>query len=150
MLYFAYGSNLNRAHFCALCPAATAIGKAKLFGYRLVFKTFADIEPCLEGKVEGALWRVTAPCETALDRYEEIASGLYERRIVEVLGDADGRTVEAFTYRMTRQAWAAPSTTYLKLIEDGYRDFGLDMAALRFAMGRDQETPGQYATRPDA
>ena len=73
MLYFAYGSNLSIAAMAARCPAAVPISKATLPDHRLVFRTWADVEPCPGHGVPGVLWTITSACETALDLYEDIA-----------------------------------------------------------------------------
>ena len=44
MLYFAYGSNLNKQQMSIRCPKAKALGAAYIVGWRLVFRGVADIE----------------------------------------------------------------------------------------------------------
>nr|WP_102958979.1 gamma-glutamylcyclotransferase family protein [Mangrovicella endophytica] len=139
-LYFAYGSNLSKAHMAALCPGAEPVGAATLADYRLVFRTFADIEPAAGCNVVGGLWRVTAACEAALDAYENLDGGLYRR--IEILPQwlgpdaippADGQPEAApavFAYRMNEAGYAVPANAYLAVIEAGYRDFGLPVEPL--------------------
>ncbi|GGE15451.1 gamma-glutamylcyclotransferase [Aureimonas endophytica] len=135
MFYFAYGSNLCRRHFSALCPAAGLVGPARLVGYRLVFRGFADIEPAPGECVPGGLWRVTPACRAALDRYEEVERGLYRPVDVDVelvpREEGEGRSpIAAFSYRMLEEGYRPPVPAYLSVIAGGYRDFGWDETLL--------------------
>ena len=126
MLYFAYGSNLSVAAMKARCPAAVPISKATLPDHRLVFRTWADVEPCPGDSVPGVLWAITSACETALDLYEDIAGGLYRRLTVSVRQDGVTEPVRALVYRMNRGGYEAPSPDTLSLVQEGYADFGMD------------------------
>ena len=126
MLYFAYGSNLSVAAMKARCPAAVPISKATLPDHRLVFRTWADVEPSPGHSVPGVLWSITSACETALDLYEDIAGGLYRRLTVSVSRDGVAGAVDALIYRMNRAGYGPPDPDTLSLIEAGYADFGLD------------------------
>jgi len=57
MLYFAYGSNLDRRRFEARCPGSRPVAAAELRGYRLAFRGngHADIVRQKGGVVRGAL-----------------------------------------------------------------------------------------------
>ncbi len=44
-IYFAYGSNLNRAEMGIRCPDAEPLVPAELVDWRLTFRGVADIEP---------------------------------------------------------------------------------------------------------
>ena len=125
MHYFAYGSNLSIAAMTARCPAAVPISKATLPDHRLVFRTWADVEPCPGHSVPGVLWTITSACETALDLYEDIAGGLYRRLTVSVERDGAGGVVQALIYRMNRAGYEPPDRDTLSLIAAGYADFGL-------------------------
>ena len=127
MLYFAYGSNLLRSGMAARCPAAVPVSRGVLRDYRLVFRTFADVEPAVGSHVAGGLWRITPACLAALDAYEEVHAGLYRRRVLAVEA-AHGRPSDAILYRMCGAAAAPPEASYLAAILLGCRDFGLDDA----------------------
>ncbi len=126
MHYFAYGSNLSVAAMKARCPAAVPISKATLPDHRLVFRTWADVEPCPGYSVPGVLWTITSACETALDLYEDVAGGLYRRLTVSVRRDGVAGPVQALMYRMDRAGYEPPDRDTLSLIEAGYADFGMD------------------------
>ena len=133
MLYFAYGSNLEKVGMRGRCPAAEPIGSAALPNHRRVFRHWADVEPAERSDVAGGLWRITPDCLLALDDYEEVGAALYRRVLLDVrTGD---KTVEAFVYRMVSMELAPPAPDYLATILKGCRDFGLDEAPVRAAGG---------------
>jgi hypothetical protein len=129
MLYFAYGSNLNRAGMRSRCPAAAPLGRALLRDHALVFRRWADVVPAPGCSVAGALWRITPACETALDDYEEVSLGLYRRLHLPVHPEGQLEPVAALVYRMAGAPLAPPDPAYLAVILQGCRDFGLDEAA---------------------
>src|SRR5688572_8464218 len=128
-LYFAYGSNLNRADMGARCSSAKPVARAVLRDWRLTFRGVADIEPAPGALVQGALWLVTSADLRSLDRYEG-APSMYARRRVEV--EAEGETVRALTYVMTSGDYLGlPSQWYAERIAQGYRDWGLPLGPLQ-------------------
>lgn len=136
MLYFAYGSNLERAGMLSRCPAAVPLGRAVLRDYALTFRHWADILPAPGAHVAGGLWRITPDCAAALDDYEDIGSGLYRRLHLLVLPEGAAKTVEALVYQMNAAHEAPPEPAYLATILRGCRDFGIDEAsALNAAAG---------------
>ena len=136
MHYFAYGSNLSRAEMKVRCPAAVPISIATLADHRLVFRTWADVEPWPGQSVPGVLWSITAACETALDLYEDVAGGLYSRITAWVRPDGVTDAVQALVYRMIRADCEPPNPEYRSLIEQGYADFGLDTRGIADAEQR--------------
>jgi hypothetical protein len=132
--YFAYGSNLNRAHMSVRRPSAKPLGRATLPGWRLTFRGVADIERAVGAVVQGGLWLLRDADVRALDRYEG-APALYRRRSVAVV--SDGELPEAMTYVMVADEYLGlPSTWYLGRIAAGYRDWALPLGPLRAAVER--------------
>jgi gamma-glutamylcyclotransferase (GGCT)/AIG2-like uncharacterized protein YtfP len=130
MLYFAYGSNLNRRAMARHCPRAQALTAARLDGYRLVFRGTIDIAPDKAGTVWGGLYKLTPACLRALDKYED-APRLYHRAAVTVTGD--GGPHQAMVYLMNQKHAAPPDLEHYRLIARGYADWKLDEAPLRRA-----------------
>jgi gamma-glutamylcyclotransferase (GGCT)/AIG2-like uncharacterized protein YtfP len=132
VLYFAYGSNLNRDSMALRCPDAKPIGPLKLTDARLVFRGVAD---CIyEEGVEcpGAVWKLTPECERALDRYEGVSGGFYRKEYVTVTGiDGEDRML---LYVMNSTGIFPPSQHYYNVIKQGYRDFQLPLKYLRDAV----------------
>ena len=88
-LYFAYGSNMDRAHMARMCPQAKAYGTGRIAHYRFFITAsgHGSIAPFRGANVLGVLWRVSAIDIAALDRYEEVAGGLYEQAMMPVKHD---------------------------------------------------------------
>ena len=97
--YLAYGSNMDTARMKARCPGARLVGVARLCGYRLVERLYADIEPAEGRSVRGVLWSVTEADVASLDRHEGVAAGVYRRGVYTV--EFAGRTLGAYCYEMT-------------------------------------------------
>ncbi len=137
-LYFAYGSNINLDQMAYRCPQAEVVGKAVLDGYALAFRGsgYATVIPQKNGRVEGLLWRLTEPCERALDFYEGVRSGHYDKAYLTVETES-GKEVAALVYVMNRKLEkrpAMPSVAYFNGIYDGFKQNGLDVRLLSRAL----------------
>jgi len=135
MLYFAYGSNLNKIQMQGRCPGARPIKTVTLKDYTLTFKSnrrnngVATIIPCPGSEVPGALWEITPACLVALDRYEGYP-WLYDRYEFDVV-DSAGETIKAMSYAMVGElVHAKPSGFYYSVIQKGYKNFKLDLTVL--------------------
>jgi cation transport regulator ChaC len=110
--YFAYGSNMNAVRLFEerLKPEGVAMGErvaGRLDGWRLAFNKRArapagagagNIVPATGESVHGTLNLLPPRGFEILDRYEGVAGGHYERRLVPVVRADTGATVEAVTY----------------------------------------------------
>ncbi len=140
LLYFAYGSNLNKAQMRHRCRDAVPLTTARLPGWRLVFRGrpgkagVASIEPCPHTQVMGALWELSDRDLASLDRYEGYP-GFYGRKEVEV--QTPQGPVVALAY-LLRPGYgpAMPHPEYFEGILRGYRDWGLDPTPLLEARRR--------------
>jgi gamma-glutamylcyclotransferase (GGCT)/AIG2-like uncharacterized protein YtfP len=133
-LYAAYGSNLNHRQMATRCPNAEFVGTGKIVGVQLVFRGVADVEPALGSEVSVGLWRVTEDCLRALDRYEGYPS-LYDRTIV-CVDTPNGEVAEAWVYFMNADYYNLPQEHYYDSIKQGYKDCGLDVNELVYAVKR--------------
>ena len=137
-LYYAYGSNLNIDQMALRAPEARALCRLKLPNWKLVFRGVADIAPEAGAHVEGGLWRITGADEAALDRYEGVTHGLYDKNYFHIsIPNQDGTHVveKVLFYVMVRDRSAyGPTPSYLATIRTGYADFGCDPAVLDAAV----------------
>jgi gamma-glutamylcyclotransferase (GGCT)/AIG2-like uncharacterized protein YtfP len=125
ILYFAYGSNLNKRQMFERCPSASPVRTHELLGWKLIFRGTADIVPSFGNTVMGGLYRITRTDEMALDRYEGVGRGRYRRKHFLI-----GRQW-VLTYVMNSSISAeAPSAEYIALIEQGYQDWNLPINRL--------------------
>lgn len=135
LLYWCYGSNLNVGQMVRRCPDAKLIGKLELPKARLVFRGVADVVYDEEGACPGGLWLISPRDEEALDAYEGVSGGLYEKRYIRV-SVRGGRGEACLVYTMLDGGVMPPSEHYLNVIAQGYRDFGLPLDYLDQAVAR--------------
>jgi len=129
--YFAYGSNLHHLQMKRRCPNCRFIKKIVLHNYRLTFRSkygAADIEKKRSGKVHGGLYVISKAAEKKLDIYEEYPT-LYKKIYFKYKGK------KIMTYTMVRKTKLVPPTThYLNIIKQGYKDCKLNMKSLQIAL----------------
>ena len=125
--YIAYGSNLNLRQMRSRCPQAKPVCSVVLEGWELLFHGVATIGPKEGSSVPCGLWLISKKDEAALDRYEGWPN-LYRKEMVPIMFGK--RRMNVMTYIMNTGRPSPPSGSYLKTIIEGYRDFGLDKAAL--------------------
>ena len=130
MLYMAYGMNTNRDAMSVRCPKAKPLGGFYLPDTRLVFRGVADIVPDTETICPVVLWEITLDCLRSLDQLEGYPH-LYNRRKI---------NTDWIVYEMNDKTRnRPPNGGYYKMIEDGYKDFGLDDYKLRVALSEAEE-----------
>ena len=134
-LYLAYGSNLSVDQMAFRCPEAKIVGTAVLKGWKLVFRTHADIEPCNGSEVPVLIWEIKPNDERNLDRYEGYPS-YYIKKDLEVTITDTGEKVTAMAYVMAtgRKAAVPPARHYYDIIAEGYNRFGFDKTVLEKAL----------------
>ncbi|MEX0590634.1 MAG: gamma-glutamylcyclotransferase family protein [Xanthobacteraceae bacterium] len=114
--YFAYGSNMDRAHMAQLCPQAEALGPARLDNHRffIAHGGYGSIAPKRGAAVHGVLWRITARDRVALEAYEQIGDGLYQHATLPVhVGD---KLLRALVYVANDARPARPSAKYCEFV----------------------------------
>jgi gamma-glutamylcyclotransferase (GGCT)/AIG2-like uncharacterized protein YtfP len=129
VLYFAYGANLRREAFRQLCPGADWLGVARLEGHRFViaWHGYASAQPDPESTVWGVLWLVPAARLPALDDFEAVGAGWYERVTRRVVTPA-GPRVETMLYLAPRPDLGAPHSGYLDEVLAGAKENKLPAA----------------------
>lgn len=124
-LYFAYGSNMDRAHMARLCPLAEAYGVASLRSYKYVIAAsgYATVIPWPGSFVHGVLWKVGPKEIAALDRYEDVASGLY--RAVQLPVKFNERLLRALVYLASGDKTGPVPAGYIEKIVAAAKDWNL-------------------------
>ena len=129
--YFAYGSNLHHLQMKRRCPKCCFVKKIILHNYSLSFRSkhgAADIEKRIGGKVYGALYLISKAAEKRLDIYEEYPT-LYKKMFFKYYNK------KVMTYIMAKKTKLVPPTTkYLNIIRQGYKDCKLNMKSLNAAL----------------
>ena len=131
IFYFAYGSNLHHLQMKRRCPNCRFIKKIILHNYSLTFRSkygAADIEKKMRSKVHGALYLISRVAEKRLDIYEEYPV-LYKKMFFKY------NNKKVMTYIMAKKTKLVPPTTkYLNIIKQGYKDCKLNMKSLNAAL----------------
>ena len=131
ILYFAYGSNLNIEQMKRRCPDSVGISAAELSDYKLVERTYADIEAAAGECVHGVLYRISEQDLANLDRYEGYPE-YYTRKEIMVT-DNSGTYCKALVYTMSeecgkRRDHGKYSDRYRKICSDGAEYWGIPNA----------------------
>ena len=130
-LYFAYGSNINRAAMTRRCPGASALGPAALEGYRFFvgIDGWGSVRPSKGATVHGVLWRLTPRDMAALHAYEHLHRGLYDvRRLPTRVGS---RRLSAMIYLLRNRAPGGPRPGYTEMIAASAREWRLPERYIR-------------------
>ncbi len=129
--YFAYGSNLHHFQMKKRCPNCRFVKKIILHNYSLTFRSrygAADIEKKIGSKVYGALYLISKTAEKRLDIYEEYPT-LYKKMFFKY------NNKKVMTYIMSKKTkLVLPTTKYLSIIKQGYKDRKLNMKSLNAAL----------------
>ena len=132
ILYAAYGSNINLEQMAYRCPNSTVAGTAMLKGYELQFRHHATVEQNADAEVPILLWELDAQDERFLDKYEGWPKYYRKENITLEL---NGESVEAMIYIMNGdRPLESPTAQYYDIIEQGYRENGLDTSYLETAL----------------
>ena len=130
-LYFAYGSNMDRAAMRRRCPGARALGPAILEGHRFFvgIDGWGSVKPQRCNSVHGVLWRLTPRDLAALHAYELLHQGLYDVRHLPVRFGARRRTV--MIYLLRRRSAGRPKPGYVEMIAASARAWNLPEPYIR-------------------
>ena len=136
--YIAYGSNLSVEQMADRCPDAKVVGTAILYGWQLLFKGCATIEPNPEKSTPVLVWEISERDEQRLDRYEGFPSFYYKKDLeVETFPMDGGEPVmlTAMVYIMDeKHTCGMPSPYYYKVLKDGYEAFHFPKHVLKQAL----------------
>lgn len=116
---------MDRAHMARLCPQAEPYGVAALRSYKYVMAAsgYATVIPWPGSFVHGVLWKVGPKEIAALDRYEDVASGLY--KAVHLPVKYNGRLLRALVYLASGDKTGAIPAGYVENIVAAAKDWNL-------------------------
>ncbi len=145
MLHFAYGSNMHRAVMHKHAPEAVALGVARLDGYRFIVAAdgYASVAPHRRACVHGLLWRLTARDRVTLDRWENVAAGLYRAEMLPII--AAGKRRLALVYIARSRPRGVPRAGYMEIVMAAARECDLPadyVASLQRWLPKQPVAPG--------
>ena len=125
-LYFAYGSNMDAAAMAVRCPRSKALGTARLMGHRMVIlqQGYASVERDKRAIVHGVLYDLAMSDVAALDRYENVAQGLYTK-IVQGVIRTSGGPARALVYVGLGNSGGKPRPGYFEAVLTAGKQAGL-------------------------
>lgn len=136
MLYVAYGSNMNLEQMEYRCPNSKVACTGRIYGWKLVFDTHADIIPTgdLDNFVPVVAWNIADSDWPRLDMYEGFPI-YYIKQEVEVQLD-DGRVENCIVYVMAKKdhGYCPPFENYFYGIEKACQENGIDVQYLYDAL----------------
>lgn len=111
-LYFAFGSNMDRAHMAKLCRGAEAVGVATAENqlYFIAAAGYASMTPRRNARVFGVLWKIAAQDLGKLDVYESVETGLYRPAAIPVR--QNGKLLRAMIYYAVEAKPGVPKAGY--------------------------------------
>ena len=127
MYYFAFGSNMSPRQTPRRCPGARPVGAAALDGWRLILpaNSGATIVRDPAAVTHGVVWRFQPHHAGLIDRWENVAGGVYRRKWVTVELTEHG-PVTALTYISNRRYPGQGRPSYINsAMLFGARHFGL-------------------------
>ena len=130
-LYFAYGSNMDRAAMAARCPASQPFGLGRLARHRFVVtrEGYASVLRDPRRTVWGLVWDIAFADMPALDRYESVATGLYAKTVQPVLTARGPRRALVYVARSTVPG--VPRPDYMEGVVAAAAEAGLPEAYRR-------------------
>jgi len=125
--YFAYGSNMNLAQMASRCPGAELGEQVYLPDWRYFINGngYAGIEEFSGGLVHGCLWSLLPQHWEALDQYEGVAGGYYDKKKIEVISCRSRERLPVWVYLSNDYEYGIPSSSYQEIVVQGARDVNL-------------------------
>lgn len=127
---------MNHQHMKFRCPKSKYVGTFELPGYKLVFRSVADLQQSDDESVLGALFEITQDCEKSLDKYEGYPN-LYTKEYYNNWQDDMNKFLPQnimFYSMVDKSIIYPPSKSYLLTIAQGYVDCELPKAPLYVAL----------------
>jgi len=126
-VYFAYGSNMDRAQMRERCPDSSWLGWGYLNDHRLAYVGWSErwgggvatVIPHRGERVLGFLYFVTPSDLKRLDRYEGVPR-VYVRKLVTIRIGGEAGSTKAVTYRHLGAPERPPGPQYLRVIQDAH------------------------------
>lgn len=125
LLYAAYGANTNRAHMARRCPTGRYVGNAVIEGYRLIFRSVADVIPVAGQSTVVAMWEIMPADERALDQFEGYPS-YYTKHYARIRFRGKNRLMMFYIMTGNRHDRHEPPYGYEHTLREGYAQCGMD------------------------
>ncbi|MBB3021577.1 hypothetical protein FHR70_004678 [Microvirga lupini] len=124
-LYFAYGSNMDRAAMIQRCPGSKPLGIGRLMRHRFMIfdEGYATVVRDPQRAVWGMLWDLALADVPALDRYESLSTGLYTKVVQPVVTAQGPRRAIVYVGRSDKPGTPLPG--YMEGVVEAAQHAGL-------------------------
>ena len=124
-LYFAYGSNMDRAAMLQRCPASKPVGIGRLMRHRFIVfdEGYASVVRDPQRAVWGMVWDLALADVPALDRYESLSTGLYTKVVQPVVTAQGPRRAVVYIGRSAKPGKPLPG--YMEAVVEAAAHAGL-------------------------
>jgi gamma-glutamylcyclotransferase (GGCT)/AIG2-like uncharacterized protein YtfP len=124
-LYFAYGLNMDVIGMGKRCPRSKPLGLARLPRHRFIVTSdgYASVIRDPREEVHGVLWDCSLSDVRTLDKFEDIASGLYVKISQPVI--VEGGAKRALVYVGRSGTIGRPKPGYLEQVISGAKHWPL-------------------------
>lgn len=124
-LYFAYGSNMDRAAMLQRCPASKPVGIGRLMRHRFIIfdEGYATVVRDPRRAVWGMVWDLALADVPALDRYESLSTGLYSKVVQPVVTAQGSRRAIVYIGRSAKPGTPLPG--YMEGVVEAAQHAGL-------------------------
>lgn len=131
--YFAYGSNMDREAMRRRCPKSRPLGRARLIRHRFFIMSsgHGSVKRDPHMDVHGVLYDLALSDIPALDRYEEVGRGLYQKITQPVLRDG-AAPARALLYVGTSAREGVAQDSYFECVIAAASDWDLPDSYLRY------------------
>ncbi len=132
-LYFAYGSNMDSEAMRRRCPKSRALGRARLVRHRFFIMSsgHGSVKRDTRMDVHGVLYDLALSDIPALDRYEEVGRGLYQKITQPVLREG-AAPVRAILYAGASAHEGVARESYLEGVIAAADDWGFPESYLSY------------------
>jgi gamma-glutamylcyclotransferase (GGCT)/AIG2-like uncharacterized protein YtfP len=115
-LYFAYGLNMDPVGMAERCPRSRPLGLARLPRHRFIVTRdgYASVIRDPREEVHGVLWDCALGDVRTLDKFEELASGLYVKISQPVIVPAGAKRALVYVGRSGDPGW--PKAGYMETV----------------------------------
>ncbi|MCP8939019.1 gamma-glutamylcyclotransferase [Alsobacter sp. SYSU M60028] len=144
-LYFAYGSNMDRAAMATRCPSARPLGVARLPRHRFLVTVdgYASVARDPRREVHGVVWDLALSDVPPLDRYESVQTGLYTKISQPVVMNGGAKRALIYVGRTDRPG--KPKPGYLEAVLAAARSWELPESYL-YEMEHGEPAPRRPGT----
>ncbi len=132
-LYFAYGANMDVGAMGSRCPRSRPLGLARLARHRFLIMAegYASVAPDPRSIVYGVLWDLALSDVRALDQFEDVSRGLYNKIQRPVLREPVG-SAQALVYIGHWAQPGAPEPAYFASLIAAARGWRLPAGYVAF------------------